>query len=42
LSSSAPRSTYVMRGTAAKKKKKTNVVASRVFLRGWILSILVR
>ena len=36
------KSMFAMHMTAAKKKKKTNVVASRVFLRGWFLSILVR
>jgi hypothetical protein len=41
LSLSARKKMFVMRGTAA-KKKKTNVVASRVLLRGWFLSILVR
>jgi hypothetical protein len=40
LSLSARKKMFVMRGTAA--KKKTNVVASRVLLRGWFLSILVR
>jgi hypothetical protein len=40
LSLSARKKMFVMRGTAA--KKKTSVVASRVLLRGWVLSILVR